>query len=69
MQIRLDPPNAAAVRKDALAHRRIFKRKRSFADVVNRIVGAYFDRAKNNAKDAVWTPAGNMGDMEWRNKL
>lgn len=38
MQIRLDPPNAAAVRKEALAHRRLFKRKCSFADVVNKLL-------------------------------
>lgn len=49
MQIRLDPPNAAAVRKEALAHRRVFKRKRSFSDVVNRLLFMAFDKQNQAA--------------------
>lgn len=38
MQIRLDAENAAAVKRESQAHIRIFKRRRSHADIVNMMV-------------------------------
>lgn len=44
MQIRLDPDNAAKVKRNADAHRRIFKRKKPYAAVVNEALRDLFGK-------------------------
>lgn len=46
MQIRLDTDNAKLVRRNAEAHRRIFKRKKPYAAVVNEMLRDLFENQK-----------------------
>lgn len=53
MQIRLDPDNANYVERNAKAHRRIFKRRKSYAAIVNEMLR---DMIGKNGKPEPNTP-------------
>lgn len=48
MQVRLDPDIARLVRRDAAAHKRLFKRRRSHAAIVNEALRDLFKNASNH---------------------
>lgn len=48
MQIRLDPDIADKIRREASAHRRIFKRRKSYAEIVNKALRDLFGKNGNN---------------------
>jgi len=48
VQIRLDPENARLVRRNAQAHRRIFKRRKSYAALVNEALRDLFKNQENH---------------------
>lgn len=48
MQIRLDPDNARDIKRNALAHRRLFKRRKSYAAFVNEALRDLFKTPRNH---------------------
>lgn len=44
MQVRIDPDIASHVRKSTQAHRRIFKRRKSYAEYVNEMLRSAWEK-------------------------
>ena len=48
MQVRIDPANAKRIKRNSEAHRRIFKRTKPYAAIVNEILSDVFRKNDNH---------------------